>query len=271
MRGALMTGTTGRQGVSGLTLVEVLSTVFIMGLGLIMVAAAFPVGIDQVRRSVEDAQSAMAARSALELLHGENIFQNMTEEDWNDLAVGSKVKVWPHGENAKSNYFRVHNPWRRLYHASSDSDMWPEVSGHPEKSGPKPGDLVWRAFLMRLTETDEMPLFRVTIVVVKYSRQSPELYMPEDPELVSSRTLLIDYHNISNNLISASSAAIGGMVEGDYLMDPDSGFCYRISGFDKNFLTRMYLATKAEKQIEDNTECYVFSNVVGIYYTMISG
>lgn len=271
MRGALMAGmagTTGTQRASGLTLIEVLSTVFIMGLGLIMVAAAFPVGIDQVRRAVEDTQSAMVARNALEFLHGENIFQNMTEDDWNDLVVDSKVVTWPQGVNDSSNYYRVHNPWRQLYvdHQTTTA-MWP----------PEPGDLLWRAFLTRLTETDEVPLFRVTIVVVKYSRQSPELYIPptkEHPEyaqLVSSRTLKVSANNMNNGKqVTAPSKQVAGVAEGDYLMDPYTGYCYRVVKFHRsNFW--LELATKTDPQIPNGTTCRVFGNVVGVYYTMISG
>ncbi len=268
MKGALMAGTAGRQRASGLTLVEVLSTVFIMGLGLIMVAAAFPVGIDQVRRSVEDTQSAMAARSAVELLHGENVFQNMTKKQWDDLVVHGKVNAWPHGENVASNHYRVHNPWRRLYVDKTGETMWP----------PEPGDYLWRAFLTRLTDTDEMPLFRATIVVVKYSKQSPELYIPPTPDhldsasWVASRTIEIRSNDSGNRKrCTAPSGQVARLVEGDYLMDRYTGFCYRIASFDENNLSQMYLATETDPVIPRNTECWVFSNVVGVYYTTISG
>lgn len=268
MKGALMAGMADRQRASGLTLVEVLSTVFIMGLGLIMVAAAFPVGIDQVRRSIEDTQSSMAARNAVELLHGENVFQNMTKEQWDDLVVAGKVEAWPHGENVASNHYRVHNPWRRLYIDDTTEAMWP----------PEPGDFLWRAFLTRLTDTDEMPLFRATIVVVKYSRQSPELYIPPTPDhldsasWIASRTIEI----LSNNpgerkSCTAPSQQVARLVEGDYLMDPYTGFCYRVAGFDEKFPFQMYLATETDPLIPRNTVCWAFSNVVGIYYTTISG
>ena len=270
MKRALMAGMAGmggRQRSSGLTLIEVLSTVFIMGLGLIMVAAAFPVGIDQVRRSVEDTQSAMAVRSAVELLHGENVFQNMTMEQWNDLVVGGDVKVWPHGENVASNHYRVHNPWRRLYIDDTTEAMWP----------PEPGDFLWRAFLTRLTETDEMPLFRATIVVVKYSRQSPELYIPPTPDhtdsasWVASRTIDITSNQLTEpTYCTAPSQQAARLVEGDYLMDPYSGFCYRVVRF---WSSNQYLelAPAPDPRIPRNTNCWVFSNVVGVYYTMISG
>ena len=273
MRGALMAGMAGlvlggkllrravtadRQRASGLTLVEVLSTVFIMGLGLIMVAAAFPVGIDQVRRAVDDTQSAMAARSAVELLHGQNVFQNMTKVQWDDLV--SSGKTWPHGENASSNYYRVHNPWRQLYvDNQTTTAMWP----------PEPGDLLWRAFLTRLTDTDEMPLFRVTIVVVKYSRQSPELYLPNgSPDTVSSRTLTVN--SSSDNRCKAPPNQVAKVAEGDYLMDPYTGFCYRVVNFDTNNRW-LELATEPDPRIPNATDCGVFGSVVGIYYTMISG
>jgi len=270
MKGALMAGMAGRQRASGLTLVEVLSTVFIMGLGLIMVAAAFPVGIDQVRRSVEDTQSSMAARSAVELLHGENVFQNMTKKEWDDLVVGGKVKVRPHGENVASNHYRVHNPWRRLYIDNTGQTMWP----------PEPGDFLWRAFLTRLTKTDEMPLFRATIVVVKYSHQSPELYIPDYPALTSWKALKVD-SNSGNRIYGPAKVSpkiqddkrpvgISSLVEGDYLMDPHTGFCYRVVKFDRDNQW-LELATDPDPNIEGGTTCYVFSTVVGIYYTMISG
>ena len=219
-----------------------------MGLGLIMVAAAFPVGIDQVRRSVQDTESAMAARSALELLRGENIFQNMSETEWDDLVTSRKTL--PYGSAT------VHNPWRQYYGLGGT---------HPE-----PGDLLWRAFLTRLTEAGQMPLFRVTIVVVKYSRQSPELYIPDNANQVSSRTILVK-ENTNGSTIKATSQEINKMVEGNYLMDPYTGFCYRIARFDEKLLSLMYLDTDTDPKIPINTECYVFGNVVGVYYTMISG
>ncbi len=274
MKGALMAGTTGRQRASGLTLVEVLATVFIMGLGLIMVAAAFPVGIDQVRRSVEDTQSSMAARSAVELLHGENVFQNMTKEWWDGLVVGGKVVTRPHGENIASNHYRVHNPWRRLYIDDGTEAMWP----------PEPGDLLWRAFLTRLTDTDEMPLFRATIVVVKYSQQSPELYIPDYPALTSWKALKVNSNSgnriyglaTSNPKIQGDKRMVGisNLTEGDYLMDPHTGFCYRVVKFDEESHEKnqwLELATYTDPGIASGTDCWAFSNVVGIYYTMISG
>ncbi len=56
---------------SGLTLIEVLATVFVLGLGLIMVGAAFPVGIDQMRRTKEDTYAAELARSAMNMIRAQ--------------------------------------------------------------------------------------------------------------------------------------------------------------------------------------------------------
>ncbi len=341
---AVTSTSAGRKVGAGLTLVEILATVFIMGLGLIMVAAAFPVGLDQMRQSVEDTQSAMAARSAMEIMRSQNLFQNMynlSSTEWKaklgSIATMSKEArrrenlgvftstnpTQPIHLNHSDFAFRVWNPLRAAYggggpdgYASDEvlaeddtrnnpcasktdedgqgktlgSMMWPPVSG----------DLVWRAFLTRLNfGANELPLFRVTIVVCRYTDAGPELYTPADNTARVQGSTWADEvaaptrwtptsatypcskawpasRRVSNVGCSAGqvrcsgqSAEIKVMAEGNYILNPKTGFCYRVAKIADD-MTWFELADKPGA-IPSGTTCPVFSNVVGVYYGLLSG
>ena len=61
-------GTKARRHQAGFSLVEVLLAIFIMGLGVIAVAALFPAGIAQQRRSADDIIGPIVANNALAVL-----------------------------------------------------------------------------------------------------------------------------------------------------------------------------------------------------------
>lgn len=338
---AVTSTSAGRKVGAGLTLVEILATVFIMGLGLIMVAAAFPVGLDQMRQSVEDTQSAMAARSAMEIMRSQNLFQNMynlgqTSTQWKSILSSFSTMskearrrenlglftttnpTQPIHLNHSDFAFRVWNPLRAAYggggpdgYASDEvlaeddtrnnpytsktdedgqgktygSMMWPPVSG----------DLVWRAFLTRLNfGANELPLFRVTIVVCRYTDAGPELYTPKDSTarvLGSTWADEVTAHTASSPTkawpasrrvsnvgcsagqvrCSGSTADIKVMAEGNYILNPRTGFCYRVAKIHPAADPTWFELADEPGQIPSGTTCPVFSNVVGVYYGLLSG
>ncbi|MBN2581994.1 MAG: hypothetical protein JXL80_02925 [Planctomycetes bacterium] len=386
--------TAGRRVTSGLTLVEILATVFIMGLGLIMVAAAFPVGLDQVRQSVEDTQSAMAARSAMEIIRSQNIFQNMHNLHPNDTGfsqiaaafdVGAltgdalrKAKAermrenlgimiesptsdeWTMGPcqplhfNHSDCAFRVWNPYRAAYggRAPTNKPSW-ETLGEDETMTcnlmkddeyldrdednkdvkktygqamwpPVAGDLIWRAYLTRLNfGKDELPLFRVTIVVCRYAAVGSEMYVPyrelRHPEggdwsptdikppktaaaaasdignnywkikatdgsvgtggelkwikdkkckaPASARTIKIQGYG--NKVCTASTTQVTTLAEGDFMLNTMTGFCHRIAEINKD--NQNFTLADDVTQSPTGRMCPVFSNVVGVFYGMLSG
>jgi hypothetical protein len=340
-----MTGTSAapaRRALAGLTLVEILATVFIMGLGLIMVAAAFPVGLDQMRLSVEDTQSAMAARSAMEIIRSQNLFQNMlnlgrTDTKWKTrvAAIGSmssaerqreNLGLWissaptqPLHLNHSDFAFRVWNPMRSAYGGGGPGDLATdqilgedETRNNPYSSGtnedgkawtfaskmwpPVSGDLVWRAFLTRLNfGTEDLPLFRVTIVVCRYTDAGPEMYTRADnaasvkgstwADEVSSHALGTPTKAPPSARAFTGSVSAGGnrfntnptsqtrwAAEGHYLLNPMTGFCHRITTVDSSASPAWFeLSDNVTGGIPSGTSCPVFSNVVGVYYGLLSG
>ena len=70
--GAIMTvirmSRSGRRGEAGFSLLEVLFAVFILGIGLIMVAAVFPVGADWTRQDWEESMGQVIGRNAVAII-----------------------------------------------------------------------------------------------------------------------------------------------------------------------------------------------------------
>ncbi len=338
---AMTSTSAGRKVGAGLTLVEILATVLIMGLGLIMVAAAFPVGLDQMRQSIDDTQAAMAARSAMEIMRSQNLFQNMynlgqTSTEWKTLLSGfatmskearrrenlglftTASPTQPIHLNHSDFAFRVWNPSRAAYGgggpdgypsdevlvedetrnnpytAKTDEDglgktfyslMWPPVGG----------DLVWRAFLTRLNfGANELPLFRVTIVVCRYTDAGPELYTPADSKANVQGSTWADEvaaHTASSPTkawpasrrvrdvscaagqvrCSGRTADIKFMAEGNYILNLKTGFCYRVTKIQPTTDPTWFELADEPGQIPSGTTCPVFSNVVGVYYGLLSG
>src|SRR5688572_3759849 len=77
----------------GFSFTEVLFAVMILGVGFIMVAAIFPVAIQQAQTSTEETTSAAVSRGAINYL--EKVATNSTMPATNDMLVGPDFDGWP--------------------------------------------------------------------------------------------------------------------------------------------------------------------------------
>jgi prepilin-type N-terminal cleavage/methylation domain-containing protein len=73
---------------SGFTLVEVLLAVFILGIGLIMVACIFPVGADWTRQNTEETVAQMVAETGRGIVLSKYVYSDVS-------AVGTGVQLMP--------------------------------------------------------------------------------------------------------------------------------------------------------------------------------
>lgn len=270
-------GRTGR----GMTLLEVLAAVFVLGMGLIMVAGAFPVGAHQTRLTVEQTESAVFARSAAELCRLERYIRNLDQMQYRGFSSG-KPQAIPVGSNGEE--WRVWNPERLPYLENwRESMMWP----------PGGGDYVFRAYVTRVADCDQAPLFRLTLVVIRYSNDAREFYHPEldvpfdrtvtvvrvrDREVTGRRsnefelpTRDSDELNTSKPRTDPSRVTDQRTRPGDYIMDPYTGWCYRIATVEKN---KVMLAEEPATEMASvggqGMQFPIFRNVVGVYYKLIS-
>ena len=64
----MMNGTRPRSGRRGFSLIELLLAIFILGIGIISIAAVFPAGIIQQRRAQDDVMGPVVAEEALAVI-----------------------------------------------------------------------------------------------------------------------------------------------------------------------------------------------------------
>jgi len=238
---------------SGMTLMEVLAAVFILGLGLVMVAGAFPVAALQTRMSIDQTESATLARSAVELCRWEKIVRGLSPSEYRGDRSNKPVSIAASGVDDQH---RVWNGTRWAYLEDfSDTAMWP----------PGGGDYVWQPFLTRIGGVDEAPLFRLTVVVVRFSPAAPDFYDPAT-QTASVRTVVL--RRSSDERVLTGSNLDKVMGAGDYVMDPRTGYCYRVGVVEKAKVT---LGETPDIPLETTSLPYfIFSNPVGIYHTLIS-
>jgi len=234
----------GRPGVAGMTLLEVLASIFILGMGLIMVAGAFPVGADQTVRSARLTEMATLGRSAVEISRSQKYIRNLPGTHY---SAGTSR---PRGKDNEP--WRVWNANRWAYEGNmTDSKMWP----------PQKGDYLWRAFLTRLSGLDEAPLFRMTVVVAKFDYATApggvgwylfagwELFNPQainsmwfdpgqpdndgdNPTLIYAGVTTRSCSGATGRKLSINPMTFGSQIRaGDYVMDMRTGLCYRIERF----------------------------------------
>ncbi len=301
----MMTGFEGSrpQAAPGMTLMEVLAAVMVLSMGLIMVFGAFPVGIDQTERMILQTDGGILARSAVGMLRARRELRDLPGSYFHRAAE----TTWPLGEDEEP--WRVWNGHRWAYidgvadrwapraypsigsWSSVDNTLWP----------PKTGDYIWRAFATRLSEDDEPPLFRVTIVVVRYNDQMPDLYEGQggsvggpfdttSPSQIGGvRAIMVRYVRdrpegwvlvgtsarsfVSEGWKPSDGAHMDRTVRpGDYVMDTHSGLCYRVSANTGSAITLADEPLPGQQLEVDQggSLYYTFRNVAGIYYVLLS-
>lgn len=252
------------RSASGMTLMEVLAAVLILGLGLIMVYGAFPVAAIQSRQTMEVTEASVLGRSALDLSRQERLVRDLVPEPTDDPELdtveelkfktikGSSVneveysKAWSSREvipvNTVQEELRVWNANRWAYmedgiradtqqNASkrqtlvADDTMWP----------PQNTDYIWQPFVTRLnSDPKEPPLFRLTVVVSRLEPQSPDFYDKDHGAVV--RYFPMQYRNDGKEYkqghLRRRCLVKGGIQDeagpGDVVMDSATGYCYRV-------------------------------------------
>jgi type II secretory pathway pseudopilin PulG len=262
-----------------MTLLEVLAAVFCLGMGLIMVAGAFPAATHQTRQTIDRTDATMMAESGMELyLKAERAQRKLTQSQLgpasgtaeSTTSVALPVYSWC-----------VWNPDRFAYLENFDES---------KLSPPGGGDYVMRGFLTRVSTSDETPLYRMTIVVIRYNNEKPEFYGSNGSggKDWAVRSLTATAISLPSNTVAVSGlptgttppTSLGGdryVSMGDYIMDTSSGICYEIasvptsgsSGSLKLVEPLMYnIAPPAA--LHQNRPWFVFRNVVGVYYKLVS-
>lgn len=261
----------GRGRLGGMTLVEILAAVLILGLGVIMVTAAFPVGMRQSQEMVRDTRGGEAGRAAMAELIGSDVIGDLSSQSFNRTDGYTHITEGP-----KSRY--IWNPRRLAWVADWDeSEMWP----------PQPGDYIWQAFVARVPAdpkgirggiheyggTEEpfppwsgpsdgpVPLFRTTVVIVELDDDEPEFFDTKSAVAPQSRPLEIrtvrvtDVQEQAGSHVYAELRALrwdlyGGpftyegtgtpslaqdtlVRPGDYIMNPLTAHCYEVIEAEK--------------------------------------
>ena len=305
---------------SGLTLIEVLATVFVLGMGLIMVGAAFPVGVDQMRRTKDDTNAAELARSALDMIRAQNFAQSATAPAGAGFSGGSGpaftmldmslAPVPPALQgmaccdpsaalSASWVSDLVSNPnalaYGRYGMYSSSNVIFGTIANNTLVCIP----VLTRMVLPQMEPTAArpdgagVPLYRVTLVVVKKTAQPDLANMNGGPHLPFYARMSVpsstgntipgygstwggdDCEKVAYNvnvddgvLVSygAPTVSINGIQKTDYR----TGAVYRI--VDRQPLGYASILTLDDSPgITNNTECIVFFNYVAAYYAYIGG
>jgi hypothetical protein len=266
---------------SGMTLLEVLAAVFCLGMGLIMVAGAFPAAAHQTRLTVQQTEASLMAASAADYVAVERRVRELTKAQ----VRGSNAGPLSIALNIDEEWM-VWNPERLPYLDDFDERKLLPPGG---------GDFVLRPFLTRVSGNDEAPLYRMTIVVGRYSNQAPDFYDVElmkdggpkknpgtgTDSLIPPGVRYLYVSSVSGNVLTGDRKMnpvryIPSYVTddhfvnaGDYVMNPRTGHCYRIVSVD-NATDKVTLAETPSETLESRRNYYLFRNVVGVFYQLIS-
>lgn len=265
------------RSVRGMTLLEVLAAVFCLGMGLIMVAGAFPAGAHQTRMTIERTDASQMAKCAMEYyITMERAHRKLTLAQWKST---SPAYDYPMTVALGFEDWCVWNPTRFAYL---------ENFNNSKMSPPGSGDYVMRGFLTRVSAVDEAPLFRLTVVVARYNGDAPDLYdrtnTADADGRVGVRTLKVTgfpapvgMKLTTSNLpasattLPTSVAADHFLSAGDYVMDTSTGFCYPVTEVLRPTVTLgeqiVPLLTPSPSLSRD---WFMFRNVIGVFYRLVS-
>jgi len=119
----------GRKRRAGFTLTEILMAVGILGVGMTMVAAVFPVGIDQNRRSRDTTAAAMCARNLAAMMRARrfDVVNGIRNAD-----QGSPLRI--DNKSYLPSQFRIYDPYTFLYddrtYDNLPTDAWGVAGGY---------------------------------------------------------------------------------------------------------------------------------------------
>lgn len=247
----------------GMTLLEVLAAVFCLGMGLIMVAGAFPAGAHQTRLTIQQTEASLMAASAADYVAVERQARRLTKAQIKgDSKGGLSVPL-----NINEEWL-VWNPDRLAYLDDFDERKLLPPGG---------GDFILRPFLTRLSSVEEAPLYRMTIVVGRYSKLAPDFY---DVKLMRPVARTVRVERATGNVLTCSgikpprtpptSLSEDHVVKtGDYIMNPRTGYCYRVASVDDR-TSKVTLTETPPGPLDRRINYYVFRNVIGVFYQLIS-
>lgn len=270
------------RSVRGMTLLEVLAAVFCLGMGLIMVAGAFPAGAHQTRQTIERTDASQMAKSAMEYyVHLERSLRHLTQPQWKgDSTTGEPMTI-----PLDLKEWCVWNPERLGYLENfQDSKMLP----------PGGGDFIMRGFLTRISAVDEAPLFRLTVVVARYSNETPDFYDAKimgdagtkvNPGTDSKYPPGLRYLNITgasgltvaagkvNYPTSPGPTYVTGehfLKTGDYIMETSTGLCYPVTVVTGGTPGQITLGEPLLGSPKVGRDWFIFRDVIGVFYRLVS-
>jgi prepilin-type N-terminal cleavage/methylation domain-containing protein len=110
-----VTGSSRRKRAHGFSLIEVLMAIFILGIGVISIAALFPAGIAQQQRSNDDIIGPLVAQNALTVIRSKVSQDDFgTFEDFTDPTAPPNVALNPALFTADDDSFTVRGDWAWL-------------------------------------------------------------------------------------------------------------------------------------------------------------
>jgi len=261
-----------------MTLLEVLAAVFCLGMGLIMVAGAFPAATHQTRQTIDRTDATMMAVTGMELyIKAERAQRKLTQSD---LANRTNTVESPTTVALPVYSWCVWNPNRFAYLENYDDS---------KMSPPGGGDYVMRGFLTRVSSSDETPLYLLTIVVIRYNNEKPEFYGSNGAggKDWAVRSLTASAISLPSNTVTVSGLPTGTtpptslgadkyVSVGDHIMDTSSGICYEIASVPVGSSTGslklaepLMYTVAPPVALHQNRPWYIFRNVVGVYYKLV--
>ncbi len=240
---------------SGLTLIEILAAVFVLSMGLILVAAAFPVGLSQTQLMQTETDMSSFAAELVEMVKIYESPRKMSASQYNTFSEG-RSRAIGHVSDSQlpaAKWWMINNVNRWAYELSEDY-------AHDSAMAPvRHGDLVCIPFLTRLSKDNEVALYRLTMPMRKHS--------PENTGILSN----VKITGASNEKLAGDfgTAKKPKIFPGDYILDQKTGFCYPVASVNDDS-KGIVLAQKPEAAIAANSNVYILGPMEGVFYSLIS-
>jgi hypothetical protein len=271
---------------AGLTLIEILAAVFVLSMGLILVGAAFPVGVQQSEMMREEMETSMFANEVVNMIKANdpmrkvaNIFDLASPANHlfmkryprnvaRPLAVEGIATATPVGS---PRWYLVRNSARSAYEIGSEDWIGEEASQMANLRG---GDWYCHPYVTRLTADAEVPMYRLTLIMRRLGDRWPAQYWEISIASVTNQDDPRVLNWPSNRNMNVTTTTPGVFI-GDTVMDSLDGHCYRV--VDRDTETRQItldrpLITRNMTGGPGYTSrnFYVLGRVNAVYYALLS-
>ena len=255
---------------SGLTLIEILSAVFVLSMGLILVAAAFPVGVKQSDLMRQDTETSIFAGEVLDMIRAHTPSRSMTADELTnvfkkDLSASfiRATETTASGNPGPTGFMKsylVRNSNRSAYGLSvvygPDDELLPVING----------DWACHPFLTRLTSdtannyaATQVPLYRVTMIMRRHDSSIEPVY----------RSIGVTAASPDKKTLTVASNRIAMIFPGDTVVDARTGFTYRIIA--KNDTTfKVDLDRPLDKDYSSGMNIILVGPTASTYYALLS-